>query len=298
MPELPEVETIRRGLAPALEGASFTQVELRRRDLRFPFPRGFAKRLEGATVTSLGRRAKYLVAELDSEEALIVHLGMTGRFALEDGANELSKKRFEPGRFYDDSERLAAHDHVVFHLSSGRRLVYNDVRRFGFMTLIKRDELEAHPLFKELGIEPIGNEFGAEALARLFAGKSLPLKSALLDQRLIAGLGNIYVSEALFRAGLSPRRSATTIAGKGAVARARREALAEAIRCVLAEAIDKGGSTLRDYAKADGERGAFQHEFRAYGREGEACLRPGCRGTVARLVQSGRSTFFCRVCQK
>jgi formamidopyrimidine-DNA glycosylase len=298
MPELPEVETIRRGLAPVLEGASFAKVELRRRDLRFPFPRGFAKRLEGARVTALSRRAKYLVGELDSREALIMHLGMTGRFAVEEGAGGRSKERFEPGRFYDDNERLAAHDHVVFHLSTGGRLIYNDVRRFGFMTLAKLDELDAHPLFKGLGIEPIGNEFGAEALARLFAGKARPLKSALLDQRLIAGLGNIYVSEALFRAGLSPRRSAATLAGKGAVARARREALAEAIRRVLAEAIEKGGSTLRDYAKADGERGAFQHEFRAYGREGEACLRPGCRGIVARLVQSGRSTFFCRVCQK
>ena len=298
MPELPEVETIRRGLAPALEGASFTRVELRRRDLRFPFPKGFARRLEGTEVTALGRRAKYLVGELDSGEALIVHLGMTGRFAVEEGIDRRPRKRFEPGRFYDDSERLVAHDHVVFHLSTGRRLVYNDVRRFGFMTLVRRDKLEGHPFFKGLGIEPVGNEFGAEALARLFAGKARPLKSALLDQRLIAGLGNIYVSEALFRAGLSPRRPANTLAGKGAVARARREALAEAIRCVLAEAIEKGGSTLRDYAKANGERGAFQHEFRAYGREGEACLRPGCRGTVARLVQSGRSTFFCRVCQK
>ncbi len=298
MPELPEVETIRRGLASALEGARFTKVELRRRDLRFAFPKGFARRLEGAQVMALGRRAKYLVGELDSGEALIIHLGMTGRFAIEASAGARSKERFEPGRFYDDSERLAAHDHVVFHLSTGRRLVYNDVRRFGFMTLIRRDRLDGHPLFKGLGIEPVGNEFDGEALARLFAGTARPLKSALLDQRLIAGLGNIYVSEALFRAGLSPRRRADSIAGKGAVARARREALATAIRNVLAEAIDKGGSTLRDYAKADGERGAFQHEFRAYGREGEACLRPGCRGTVARLVQAGRSTFFCRVCQK
>ncbi|MBV8185316.1 MAG: bifunctional DNA-formamidopyrimidine glycosylase/DNA-(apurinic or apyrimidinic site) lyase [Hyphomicrobiales bacterium] len=297
MPELPEVETIRRGLAPALEGASFTKVELRRRDLRFPFPRGFAKRLEGAEVTALGRRAKYLVGELDSGDVLVIHLGMTGRFVVEESADG-PKRRFEPGRFYDDTERIAAHDHVVFHLSTGKRVIYNDARRFGFMTLVKRDELDAHPLFHGLGIEPIGNEFGAEALVGLFAGKTRPLKSALLDQRLIAGLGNIYVSEALFRAELSPRRAANTLAGKGALARARREALAEAIRRVLAEAIEKGGSTLRDYAKADGERGAFQHEFRAYGREGEACLRAGCRGTIARLVQSGRSTFFCRICQK
>jgi formamidopyrimidine-DNA glycosylase len=294
MPELPEVETIRRGLAPVLEGASFIRVELRRRDLRFPFQRGFTKRLEGVGVTSLGRRAKYLVAELESGDALIMHLGMTGRFAVE----EEGDARFEPGRFYDDSERLVAHDHVVFHLSSGRRLVYNDVRRFGFMVVAGRSGLDKHPLFQGLGVEPIGNEFGANTLARLFAGKARPLKSALLDQRLIAGLGNIYVCEALFRAKLSPRRSAASLSGKGEVARARREGLAEAIRCVLAEAIEKGGSTLRDYAKANGERGAFQDEFRVYGREGEACLRPGCGGIIGRLVQSGRSTFFCRACQK
>jgi formamidopyrimidine-DNA glycosylase len=294
MPELPEVETIRRGLAPVLEGASFTRVELRRADLRFPFPKRFAKRLEGASVTALGRRAKYLVAELATGEALVMHLGMTGRFTVEDGTPE----RFEPGRFYDDSERLGRHDHVVFHLSSGRRIVYNDVRRFGFMLLIRQDALEAHPLFQGLGIEPIGNEFGAEALERLFAGKARPLKSALLDQRLIAGLGNIYVCEALFRARLSPERKASSLAAKGAVARARREALADAIRRVIAEAIEKGGSTLRDYAGANGEEGAFQHEFLAYGREGEACLRPGCRGSVRRMVQAGRSTFFCGVCQK
>ncbi len=294
MPELPEVETIRRGLAPVLEGASFARVELRRKDLRFPFPHRFAKRLEGVVVTSLARRAKYLMAELGSGEVLVMHLGMTGRFTVEDeGA-----RRFEPGRFYDDSERLGAHDHVIFHLSSGKRIVYNDVRRFGFMLLVKRGELEEHPLFKGLGIEPIGNEFGADELERLFRGKERPLKSALLDQRLIAGLGNIYVCEALFRAGLSPERKAATLAGKGAAARLRREALAQSIRRVIDEAIEKGGSTLRDYANADGEAGAFQHEFLAYGRDGEVCLREGCGGMIRRSVQAGRSTFFCRVCQK
>ena len=294
MPELPEVETIRRGLAPTLEGASFKRVELRRSDLRFPFPDRFAERLEGTPILSLGRRAKYLVAELGSGEALVMHLGMTGRFTVE----ARGAPHFEPGRFYDDSDRLAAHDHVVFHLSNGKRVVYNDVRRFGFMLLVKRDEVEAHPLFEGLGIEPIGNEFGAEALERLFAGKARPLKSALLDQRLIAGLGNIYVCEALFRAKLSPERKAATLAGKGARAREWREELADEIRAVLAEAIEKGGSTLRDYAKADGERGAFQDEFRVYGREGELCVRKGCRGIVRRSVQAGRSTFFCGVCQK
>ena len=294
MPELPEVETIRRGLAPVLEGASFARVELRRKDLRFAFPRGFAKRLEGVGVTALTRRAKYLLAELASGEMLVMHLGMTGRFTVEQD----KAQRFEPGRFYDDTERLGAHDHVVFHLTGGKRIVYNDVRRFGFMLLVRRDELEAHPLFQGLGIEPIGNAFGPDELDRLFKGKERPLKSALLDQRLIAGLGNIYVCEALFRAKLSPERKAATLSGNGAVARSRRETLAHSIRCVIDEAIEKGGSTLRDYAKADGERGAFQHEFLAYDREGEACLREGCNGTVTRSVQAGRSTFFCRVCQK
>jgi formamidopyrimidine-DNA glycosylase len=294
MPELPEVETIRRGLAPVLEGASFKRVELRRKDLRFPFPQRFAKRLEGVGVTSLARRAKYLMADLGSGEVLVMHLGMTGRFTVEDG----EARPFEPGRFYEDSERSHLHDHVVFHLSGGKRIVYNDVRRFGFMLLVARGELEAHPLFEGLGIEPVGNAFGAEALDRLFQGKQRPLKSALLDQRLIAGLGNIYVCEALFRAKLSPERKASTLSGKGAVARARREALAEAIRRVIDEAIAKGGSTLRDYAGANGEEGEFQNEFLAYGREGEACLREGCGGIVRRTVQAGRSTFFCRVCQK
>jgi len=294
MPELPEVETIRRGLAPALEGASFRRVELRRGDLRFPFPERFARRLEGAGIVSLTRRAKYLIGELDTGEALVMHLGMTGRFVIEAGG----EGRFEPGRFYNESDRLVAHDHVVFHLSTGSRIVYNDVRRFGFMILVERAALDAHPLFEGLGIEPIGNAFDADTLARLFEGKARPLKSALLDQRLIAGLGNIYVCEALFRARLSPLRSAATLAGKGARAEGRRAALAEAIRCVIDEAIEKGGSTLRDYAKANGERGAFQDEFRAYGREGEACVQKGCRGVVQRIVQAGRSTFYCRACQK
>jgi len=294
MPELPEVETIRRGLAPVLEGASFSRVELRRSDLRFPFPARFAARLRGQSVTALARRAKYLIAELSNGETLVMHLGMTGRFTVEAAGAE----RFEPGRFYDDSARLSAHDHVVFHLSTGQRVVYNDVRRFGFMTLVKRAEFERHPLFAQLGSEPVGNEFGADALARLFAGKARPLKSALLDQTLIAGLGNIYVCEALHRARLSPHRLAASLAGKGALARARREALAEAIRDVLAQAIEKGGSTLRDYAQTNGETGAFQHEFRVYDREGQKCPRPGCTGLIRREVQAGRSTFFCRVCQK
>jgi formamidopyrimidine-DNA glycosylase len=294
MPELPEVETIRRGLAPVLEGANIERVELRRRDLRFPFPPRFAARLKAQRVTALARRAKYLVAELANGEALIMHLGMTGRFTVEEGGGG----EFEPGRFYDESARLAAHDHVVFHLSTGQVIVYNDVRRFGFMTLVKQADLDRHPLFEGLGIEPMGNAFGADILDGLFAGKARPLKSALLDQRLIAGLGNIYVCEALHRACLSPERPAASLAGKGALARARREALAEAIRCVLAEAIEKGGSTLRDYAKANGETGAFQHEFRVYDRQGQSCPRPGCPGVIRRTVQAGRSTFFCRVCQR
>jgi formamidopyrimidine-DNA glycosylase len=294
MPELPEVETIRRGLAPVLEGVRLTRVELRREDLRFPFPERFAERLTGVRVMALGRRAKYLLAELDTGETLVMHLGMTGRFTVERPRGPV----FEPGRFYDETERLKAHDHVVLHLSSGNRVVYNDARRFGYMTLVEPGGMERHPLFAGLGVEPMGNAFSAETLDRLFAGKAQPLKAALLDQRAVAGLGNIYACEALWRAGLSPSRPAGAIAGKGGRARQRREALAGAVREVLVDALAKGGSTLRDYAGANGEKGAFQHEFQVYGREGEPCPRQGCRGVIRRLVQAGRSTFHCPVCQK
>ena len=288
MPELPEVETVRLGLLPAMEGARFARVEQRRANLRVPFPERFAERLTGRAVTALSRRAKYLVADLDDGEALVMHLGMSGSFRIEAAA---------PGGFHHARSRETAHDHVVFQFSNGKTVTFNDPRRFGFMLLIPRAELGAHKLFRDIGIEPLGNALSGETIAGLFAGKTAPLKAALLDQSLIAGLGNIYVSEALHRAGLSPRRAAGTLAkGRGAAARA--EKLAQAIGDVLREALAAGGSTLNDFSHADGGLGYFQHRFRAYDREGAGCPTPGCHGKIGRITQSGRSTFFCAVCQK
>ncbi|MHB2167488.1 bifunctional DNA-formamidopyrimidine glycosylase/DNA-(apurinic or apyrimidinic site) lyase [Alsobacter sp. R-9] len=293
MPELPEVETVRRGLAPAMVDARLERVEQRRADLRFPFPDGFAARLQGRTIMALGRRAKYLLADLDDGEVLVMHLGMTGRFTV-----ALPEGDVRPGEFHHEAGGLAAHDHVVFHLSNGARVTYNDARRFGFMTLVRRSALEEHPLFRGIGVEPLGNALDGELLARLFAGKAAPLKAALLDQRLIAGLGNIYVSEALHRAGLSPRRAAGTLTRRDGSPTAGATRLAAAIRAVLEEAVAAGGSTLRDYAHTDGSLGYFQHAFRVYDREGQPCPTPGCGGVVRRTVQSGRSTFYCGVCQR
>jgi formamidopyrimidine-DNA glycosylase len=293
MPELPEVETVRRGLEPAFTGARIEAVEQRRRDLRFPFPKHFAKKLAGRTLVSLGRRAKYLLADIDGGDVLVMHLGMTGRFTIV-ARNHVQ----EPGAFYHETGRDRTHDHVVFHLSGGTDVIYNDARRFGFMLLVPRSKLDAHPLFKNLGIEPLGNELSGETLARLFAGKKAPLKAALLDQRLIAGLGNIYVSEALHRAGLSPKRAAGSIAGRRGATTERAERLAVAVREVLTDAVTAGGSTLRDYARTDGSVGEFQHSFRVYDREGETCETVGCGGRVRRVVQAGRSSFYCARCQK
>lgn len=297
MPELPEVETVRRGLAPSFEDARIVLVEQRRPDLRFPFPERFADRLTGRRVTGLGRRSKYLMADLDDESVLVMHLGMSGSFRVEAGAGET------PGAFHHPRSKDPRHDHVVFHLEGAAgpgpvRIVYNDPRRFGFMTLVERAELASHPLFEKLGIEPTGNELDAALLARLFRNRKAPLKAALLDQRLIAGLGNIYVCEALHRAGLSPKRAAGTIVTKAGNATAGAERLAQAIREVIAEAIAAGGSSLRDHRQADGTLGYFQHSFLVYDREGVPCPREGCGGTVAREVQGGRSSFFCRHCQK
>lgn len=293
MPELPEVETVRRGLAPVMEGRVIERVEARRPDLRFPFPDRFAERLAGRRIEALGRRAKYLLADLDDGEVLVMHLGMSGSFRV-----TLPDDERAPGAFHHPRSKAAAHDHVAFALSGGARVTYNDPRRFGFMALIPRSGLAAHPLFRHVGVEPLGNELDGTLLARLFAGKQTSLKAALLDQRLIAGLGNIYVCEALHRARLSPRRSAGTIARKDGGPTRRAEALVVAIRQVLADAIAAGGSTLRDFAHADGELGYFQHSFRVYDREDEPCPTPGCRGVVRRIVQTGRSTFFCPECQK
>jgi formamidopyrimidine-DNA glycosylase len=293
MPELPEVETVRRGLEPALVGARIVAVEQRRPDLRFPFPERFAERLRGQEVTALGRRAKYLLADLSSGEVLIMHLGMSGRFLVQQNGAV-----FAPGEFYAEAGADGTHDHVVFRLSNGAAIIYNDARRFGFMDLVPRAGLAESRHFKDVGIEPLGNELSGEAIARLFHKRKAPLKAALMDQRLIAGLGNIYVCEALFRAGLNPEAPAGSLATPTGRPREKAHRLADAIREVLNEAVAAGGSTLRDYAQTDGSLGYFQHAFRVYDREGEACATPGCTGTVRRLVQGGRSTFFCPSCQK
>ncbi len=289
MPELPEVETVRRGLEPTMVGARIAKVEQRRADLRFPFPPDFARRLTGRRVEAMGRRAKYLLADLDGGDVLVMHLGMSGSFRIDADA---------PGVFHHDRSKDAAHDHVVFHLSNGAAVTYNDPRRFGFMLLEERASLAEHKFFRDIGVEPLGNELDGALLARLFDGKAAPLKAALLDQTLIAGLGNIYVCESLHRAGLSPRRAAGTIARKGGVATARAVLLARCIREVLEEAVAAGGSSLRDHRRADGSLGYFQHNFRVYDREGAACSTPSCGGIVKRVAQSGRSTFFCGVCQR
>ncbi len=293
MPELPEVETVRRGLQPAMEGARFAKVELRRGDLRWPLPKDFAQRLRGKTVIGLGRRAKYLLADLSSGDVLLMHLGMSGSFHVfqEAGSKAL-------GQYHHERAPHAAHDHVVFHMSSGAIVTFNDPRRFGSMKLVARAKLDAEPLLKNLGPEPLGNEFDAAMLAKACKGKKTSLKAALLDQHVVAGLGNIYVCEALYRARLSPKRIAATIASKTGAPNERAERLVEAIKAVLNAAIKDGGSSLRDHKLTDGELGMFQHRFQVYDREGEKCPTPGCRGTVKRIVQNGRSTFYCPVCQK
>ncbi len=293
MPELPEVETVRRGLQPVMEGRRILSAATRRPDLRFPFPERFSDRIAGRRVTSLGRRAKYLMADLEGGDVLIMHLGMTGRFIIEQAGQAT-----EPGEFAREITRHQAHDHVVFEIEGGARVTYNDVRRFGFMALAPRAEIDSHPLTRGLGIEPLGNELTPERLAQLLAGKAAPLKAALLDQRLIAGLGNIYVCEALHRSGLSPRRAAGTLATKGGKPTAMAVRLTEEIRLVLEEALEAGGSTLRDFAHADGSLGYFQHRFKVYDREGDPCPNHRCAGVVKRLVQSGRSTFYCASCQR
>jgi formamidopyrimidine-DNA glycosylase len=266
-----------------LEGRRLARVVQNRPDLRWPLPERFAERLTGRHVERLGRRSKYLLADLDGGETLIVHLGMSGRMLVE-GAML--------GEFVHEAGRLPAHDHVVFEVEDGPRVVFNDARRFGAMDLWPTDRLESHRLLENLGPEPLGNAFSAAHLAARFEGKRTPVKAALLDQRIVAGLGNIYVCEALFRAGIAPDRLA------GSLSRERIERLAAIIRETLEEAIAAGGSSLRDFRHADGELGYFQHAFRVYGREGEPCVTPGCTGTVARLVQSGRSSFHCPRCQR
>ena len=293
MPELPEVETVRRGLQPVMEGSKIVKAETRRKDLRFPFQTDFVARLDGQTVTGLGRRAKYLMADLGSGDVLLMHLGMSGSFRVV--ANDATHS---PGRFHHSRGDDRAHDHVVFHMSSGASVVFNDPRRFGYMKIIARHALEAEPLLKGLGPEPLGNEFDATMLARACADKKTSLKAALLDQRVVAGLGNIYVCEALYRSQLSPRRSAATLATKKNEPTDHAKRLVAAIHGVLNQAIKAGGSSLRDHRQTSGELGYFQHSFQVYDREGEKCQTAKCSGIVKRFTQNGRSTFWCPKCQK
>jgi formamidopyrimidine-DNA glycosylase len=270
VPELPEVETVRRGLALKMTGRRIVQAELRRPDLRRPFPPALAARLDGARIGGLGRRGKYILVELDSDGLLLLHLGMSGRVTA--GSAALPD---------------ALHDHVVLKLDDGTVIRFNDPRRFGLLDYVKRDEAAQHPLLAGLGPEPLEAEFNGAYLAATLAGRMTPIKSALLDQRIVAGLGNIYTCEALFRAGISPRRVAASIG------RRRADRLVAGVRSVLTEAIEAGGSSLRDYVQADGELGYFQHHWAVYGHEGEPCPGCDCGGGVSRIVQAGRSTFFC-----
>jgi len=283
MPELPEVETVRRGLAPVLEGARIARVRVNRPDLRWPFPDRMAERLTGRRVLCLRRRSKYILADLDSGEALLIHLGMSGRILV--SGDPL-------GRFQHEHPAPERHDHVVLELESGARVTFNDPRRFGAMDLVATDASDGHRLLRNLGPEPLGNAFNEDYLAAALKGRRLPVKAALLDQRIVAGLGNIYACEALFRAGISPKRRAGAISGR------RVAGLVPAIRDVLRDAIAAGGSSLRDFRRADGELGLFQHRFDVYGREGAPCPTPGCDRRIRRIPQSGRSSFYCPRCQR
>jgi len=291
MPELPEVETVRLGLAPVLEHRRITRAETRRGDLRVPFPPHFAERLTGRNVQCLSRRAKYILADLDSGETLVMHLGMSGRFSVHAMGRELRLGNYvyEPAK---TNAGRGAHDHVIIETDAPAEIVFTDHRRFGLMVLVNTPSLATHPLFKGLGPEPLSRAFTAKSLEDALRGRRTPIKSALLDQCTVAGLGNIYVCEALFYAGISPKRMASTIRGE------RATALVRAIRSVLRAAIKAGGSSLRDYARADGALGEFQHRFAVYDREGAPCPGAHCSGKIRRIVQSGRSTFFCQQCQR
>ena len=283
MPELPEVETVRRGIESAMQGQVITGAEVNRPDLRWPFPPNMAKRLSGARVVGLRRRSKYILIDLDTDETLIVHLGMSGRMLV--SGTQISQ-------FYQHHPAPKKHDHVVFHMENGARVTFNDARRFGAMDLASTAAVEQHKLLALLGPEPLGNSFDETYLIGALSGKNSPIKSTLLDQRIIAGLGNIYVCEALFRAGISPLRKTASLSQKSVAG------LVPVIRQVLQEAIESGGSSLRDFRQADGELGYFQHNFTVYGREGKSCRNESCAATIKRVVQSGRSSFYCGNCQK
>jgi formamidopyrimidine-DNA glycosylase len=283
MPELPEVETVMRGLAPAMQGAVIAQADVNRPNLRWPFPVDMAQRLTGQTVLQLRRRSKYILADLSSGESLLIHLGMSGRMLV--SGDPL-------GQFAHDHPAAEKHDHVVFHMANGARITFNDPRRFGAMDLLDTATAAQHKLLAAIGPEPLGNDFHEAHLIAAFKGRNTPVKSALLDQRIIAGLGNIYVCETLYRAGIHPARKA------GQLSRPRIASLVPIIREVLDQAIEAGGSSLKDFRQADGELGYFQHSFDVYGREGEPCKSPECTQVVKRIVQSGRSTFYCSQCQR
>ncbi len=278
MPELPEVETVRRGLVPVLEGATIRSAVANRPDLRLPIPVDFAERLTGNRIERLTRRSKYILIECADGLVVILHLGMSGRVTITPAGSPVPE--------------VGKHDHVVIITTRGDHIIYNDTRRFGIITFTSLDKMDDHPLLKNIGPEPLGNQFNLDVLNKGLKGRKSSIKAALLDQKLVAGLGNIYVCEALWRAGISPKRTADSVAGK------RAERLFPIIREVLMQAIEAGGSTLKDYAQVDGELGYFQHSFQAYGREGEECSKPGCGGTVSRIVQSNRSTFYCPSCQR
>ena len=283
MPELPEVETVRRGLTPVMEGVEIARADINRSDLRWPFPPLMAERLTGQTVLRLRRRSKYILADLSSHETLLIHLGMSGRMLI--SGDPL-------GQFLHTHPVPEKHDHVVLHMANGARITFNDPRRFGAMDLLDTATADQHPLLAKLGPEPLGNSFDEEYLTAALKDRKTPVKSALLDQRIVAGLGNIYVCEALYRAGINPKRRA------GAIAAARVAALVPIIRDVIAEAIEAGGSSLRDFRQTDGELGYFQHQFDVYDREDQPCHTPGCHRPIVRITQSGRSTFFCPLCQR
>jgi formamidopyrimidine-DNA glycosylase len=297
MPELPEVETVKRGLQPFVEGAVIRTLVLNRPDLRFPFPQGLKAKVKGVRVDQVSRRAKYLLWHLGNGMTLISHLGMSGSWRVA----TVSEPAHTPGNFHHPRNETRAHDHVVVHLTApdGRELTvtYNDPRRFGFLLMTPTAELNHHPLMRDIGLEPLGNSFDGDALHRLFTGRRTSLKAALLDQKLIAGIGNIYACEALWAARLDPARNAESLARHDGAKSAASDALATAVRDVLGRAIEAGGSTLRDHRQTDGELGYFQHSFNVYGRETEPCQRPGCKGTIGRIVQNGRSTFHCPQCQ-
>jgi formamidopyrimidine-DNA glycosylase len=282
MPELPEVETVRQGLLPVMKGKVIRETAVNFAGLRWPFPPLMAERLRDVLVLGLRRRSKYLLLDLSSRETLLIHLGMSGRMTV---------SGHQVGEFYHPHPAAQKHDHVVMTMQDGARVTFNDARRFGAMDLMSTEEAEAHPLLARLGPEPLGNEFNESHLADRLAGRRTPIKSALLDQSNVAGLGNIYVCEVLFRAGLHPARLSGDLSGPEVAA------LVPLIRDVLGEAILAGGSSLRDYRQADGELGYFQHNFRVYSREGQPCVRAGCAGHIERIVQSGRSSFFCPICQ-